>query len=326
MTKSHAILAGPLLAAIIGLIFCVWSALGNDVNFCVTTGCTLYQDFSLGGISLWWFGAGAFTVLAACAILGQRAAGRWLSACFVLGDVFLLLLMALTAPCVSCLVAAFLFAVSYLLFKRQDADPGRSGQPRPRRHSILLWVWAVLFIVNIGAVARSQFDVWPILDESGEARLRMYFSPSCRYCIEGINVLSGNVNVAFYPVADNEMDIFRLAKMMELLDEGEGLAEALGQSAEITEPGMFAALRPDMLLLRFRLLRNKAHIFASGSQSVPFFETLGLPGDVIAKSREMSEAKRKISAPEAVDTGPKDHVLPLELDGPTQCGGNVPCP
>lgn len=326
MTKTHAMLAAPLFAAVIATAFCVWSALGNDVNFCVTTGCTLYQDFSVGGVSLWWFGTGAFTLLAACALLGQREAGYRLSGFFVVGDVFLLLLMALTAPCVSCLVAAFFFALCYWFFRRSVFASAKPGQPTPLRRSILLAVWLTLFVVNLGAVARSQFDVWPLLDESGDAHLRMFFSPACTYCAEGINVLSGNVNVAFYPVAENEADVLRIAKMQELLDKGEGIAEALGQSMEEPQPGGIGAWSPEMLLLRFRLLRNKAHIFASGSQSVPFFETLGLPGDIAAKSRERAIARRAPVQNAPANASPKDHALPVELEGLTQCGGQVPCP
>ena len=84
MTKSHAIITTPLVLASIATVFCVWSALGNDVNFCVTTGCALYQDITIGKISLWWFGCAAFVTLAACAILGLAHIGRILAALFLL--------------------------------------------------------------------------------------------------------------------------------------------------------------------------------------------------------------------------------------------------
>lgn len=327
MKKMNAILTGPFFLALLATAFCVWSALGNDVNICVTTGCTLYEDFSIGGISLWWFGAGAFAFLAILAILGQSAAGRLFAGLFLLGDICLLLLMALTAPCVSCLVAAVFFALCYWLFRHAGASTQKGAEPP--RASALLWIWLALFVVNLGQVARSQLDIWPILDESGEARANMFFSPSCRYCVEGINALSGNVEMAFYPIADSSEDVYKLAKMVECLDKGMNLAEAMGQSQDAVSPGLWANFSPGMLLLRFRLLRNKAHVLAAGSRGVPFFERKGLPPDVLAKVEERE--KRSISrlqSPGYGNTEPgglPDATLPVDMGG-GQCGPGMPCP
>ena len=344
MNRSHAILAGPLFFALLGTAFCVWSALGNDVNFCVTTGCTLYQDFTIAGISLWWFGTAAFGALAGLALLGAAEWARIIAALAILGDICLLLLMAFTAPCISCLVAALLFAIIYFLLRREPAPQSRM-RPEERRHSVLLWVWAALFVVNVGAVARSQADVWPILDESENPVTRMFFSPSCRYCIEGINALSGNVDVAFYPLAETEADVWKVARMRALLDEGLNIAQALAQSQNASAPSTFASWRPGMMLLRFRLLRNKAHVFAAGSQGVPFFEQRGLPGDIRERVERAQQprgqaeagagrtgAGRAPAAGAADDDTPRDERLPLDTGdlagsgGSTQCGGAVPCP
>lgn len=329
MTRSHAVLPIPFVIALLAVAFCIWSALGNDVNFCVTTGCTLYQDFTVAGISLWWFGAAAFTLLAACALMGQAVAGRWLASFFVFCDAALLLLMVLTAPCISCLVAGALFALCYLFFRRYGAVSSRPNQKMPLKHSPLLWVWLAFFIINLGQVARSQLDVWAILNESDDPRVRMFFSPSCKYCIEGIKALSGNVDVAFYPVAETESDVFALVRMSQLLEQGSSMSEAIAETRETEPEGFFASLRPDILLLRFRLLRNKAHIFASGSQGVPFFEYRGLPPDI--QARMANDQKRRSSrelTPKYQGFGSQsaDHRLPLELQDGTQCGGRVPCP
>lgn len=323
MTKNHAILAGPLILGLLAIAFCIWSALGNDVNICVTTGCTLYEDFSIAGVSLWWIGTGAFAVLCACAVLGQANAGRLLAGLFLLGDICLLLLMALTSPCISCLVIALFFALAYFLFRRQDQSGKRPNQPQPLRPSLLLWLWIILFVINLGQVARSQLDVWPILDEAGNGNLRMFFSPGCRYCSIGIDAYSGNINVAFFPIAENEAEVAQIARMISLLNDGMSIAEALAQSKGTTFDGFWAAWKPDTLVLRFRLLRNKAHIFAQGSQSVPFFERKGLPVEVIEKDRQSA------SAPEAEKSTvyrQADENLPEELLLTGQCGGPVPCP
>ena len=327
MTKSHAILTGPLVIALLAVAFCIWTAFGNDVNICVTTGCTLYADFSVFGISLWWIGAVAFALLCACALLGQAAIGRNLAGLFLLGDIGLLTLMALTAPCVSCLLIATLFALAYFMFRRRATDGKRQGAMP--RSSVLLWIWLALFAVNLGQVARSQLDVWPILDESGEGNLRMFFSPTCKYCIEGVNALSGNINVAFYPLAENENDVAQIARMMALVDDGASMAEALVQSREESFTGIISAWSPEMILLRFRLLRNKAHVFAQGSQGVPFFERKGLPPGLIARSEKKTAPGHAPSLnPVTMNNGIAggDPTLPVELQENTQCGGAAPCP
>lgn len=106
MKQAYGISGGALAAALLGMLFCIWTALGNEVAFCVTAGCSLYQDLVIGGLSMWWIGTAAFGVLACLALLGAVPAGHFLAGLTLLGDIFLLLLMALTSPCVSCLVVA----------------------------------------------------------------------------------------------------------------------------------------------------------------------------------------------------------------------------
>ena len=139
MKRSREILTGSLCVTLLAAAFCVWSAFGNDVNFCVTAGCSLYQDFTVGGVSLWWLGTGTFALLALLALLGAAAAGRLLAGLALLGDICLLLLMALTAPCVSCLVVAVFFALSYLGFRQAEPAQAR-GRDSHGRRSVLLWI------------------------------------------------------------------------------------------------------------------------------------------------------------------------------------------
>ncbi|MGE9984062.1 hypothetical protein [Desulfovibrio sp. SGI.169] len=348
MKQSREILTGPLCIALAAAAFCAWSAFGNDVSFCVTAGCALYQDFTVNGISLWWLGTGVFALLALLALLGASAAGRLLAGLTLLGDICLLLLMALTAPCVSCLAAAVFFALTYLGFRQaEQRQAHRRGIP-PRR-SVLLLVWLLLFTVNVGAVARSQAAIWPITEGAEDAAVRMFFSPSCPSCREGIDILSGHVDVAFYPLAENDSDVYRVARMRRLLDTGMSLAEALGQSLDVTPPRGLAALNPDLLWLRFRMLRNKAHVFSAGAQTVPFFEYHGLPGMLV---RQQAQSRQPASSPsrradartdpaspaQSLDapfsardsqngeqTG-QDAALPLDPQVVGQCGGAKPCP
>ena len=347
MKRSREILTGSLCVTLLAAAFCVWSAFGNDVNFCVTAGCSLYQDFTVGGVSLWWLGTGTFALLALLALLGAAAAGRLLAGLALLGDICLLLLMALTAPCVSCLVVAVFFALSYLGFRQAEPAQAR-GRDSHGRRSVLLWIWVLLFTVNVGAVARSQTEVWPIMGAGDEATVRMFFSPSCPSCREGINILSGHVDVVFYPLAENDNDVYKVAQMRRLLDAGMNLAEALAQSQNVAVPRGLASLSPDLLWLRFKMLRNKAHVFSAGAQTVPFFEYHGLPG-MLVKQQERRQRQSPGSVSDQMEGRPgvpaaqspvlppsgqadptgqagQDAGLPLDPQVAGQCGGPTPCP
>lgn len=350
MKPSREILTGPLCIALPAAAFCVWSAFGNDVNVCLSASCALYQDFTLNGISLWWVGTGTFALLALLALLGTSAAGRLLAGLALLGDICLLLLMALTAPCVSCLVAAVFFALTYLGFRQAEQRQARGRGHAPRR-SVLLLVWLLLFTVNMGAVVRSHAAIWPITEGAEDATVRMFFSPSCPSCREGIDILSGHVDVAFYPLAENDNDVYRVAQMRRLLDTGANLADALSRSLNVTPPRGLAALSPDLLWLRFRMLRNKAHVFSAGAQTVPFFEYHGLPGMLVRQQGQnrqtgspskLRDARTDGAAPAASPKSPdtslpaqdgrnngqagQDATLPLDPQVVGQCGGATPCP
>ncbi len=325
MNRTHQLFPGILSMAVLAAAFCIWSAFGNEVNLCVTSGCALFQDTSVAGISLWWAGGVMFTLLAAAALMGAAQLGLILAGLALLGDIGLLLLMAVTAPCVSCLIVACFFAMIYAGF-RQAAQRSRSGLPadKPGR-SLLLVLWVLLLIVNTGTALRTQADVWAITDNSNEASVRMFFSPSCPSCQEGIALLSGHVDVAFYPLAENEADIHTVARMLRLMDNGASLSEALTKAKDIAAPTGMAATAPDMLLLRLRMLRNKAHVFMAGSQTVPFFEYHGLPAMLKKNTKQQAG---QASLPQAPTPPPAagSADLPLDPQVAGQCSGTTPCP
>lgn len=325
MKQAYGISGGALATALPGMLFCIWTALGNEVAFCVTAGCSLYQDLVIGGLSMWWIGTAAFGVLACLALLGAVPAGHFLAGLTLLGDIFLLLLMALTSPCVSCLVVACFFALTYWLFRRALHRDDR----RPQERSLLLCAWLVLFVVNAGQVVRMQGEVWSISENSDQATVRMFFSPSCSACREGIGILSGSVDVAFCPVAENDADVARVERMLLLLEEGKPLKEAVAACQNVEEPGPWAFLHPGQWGLRLRLQRNRAHIFNAGSRTVPFFEYHGLPAMLKKQAQPPAPARAQEPVIEFSPAGGQtfpDAVLPLEPQVAGQCGGPAPCP
>lgn len=77
--RSHSPLYLPLLIAVCGILFSVWNALDAASVPCVSAGCTLYQNFSINGYSLWWGGVGIFSLLGLLALTAAPWLGRWLA-------------------------------------------------------------------------------------------------------------------------------------------------------------------------------------------------------------------------------------------------------
>lgn len=327
--KHNGVLTGTCGLALLAVAYCVWTALGNDINVCITEGCSLYQDVAVAGLSLWWIGAAAFVVLALLALAGAARLGRLLAGLALCGDVLLLLLMAATAPCVSCLGVALFFAGVYAAFRHAMA--AQQHKNAPTRRSPLILVWAILFVINAGAVARSAASLWPISDMTmGQPSVRMFFSPSCKVCRQGVQALSGHIEVAFYPVADTVDDLYRVAAMRTALDAGKSMIEAFEAARQVSPDG-YSALSPDMLWLRLRLLRNKAHVYLSGSRVVPFIEYRGLPAMLTPKPRPARRESPPVP-PEPVVGGqtprpgysaPDENFFDAAIAG--QCGGSKPC-
>lgn len=325
--SSQGVLPAPLLASLAGVAFCVWSAWGNGLNLCVTHGCTLYQDASIGGISLWWSGAGAFAVMALIALMGRPGYGLFASGLCLVLDIALLALMAVTAPCVGCLLVAVLFALCYVAFRYAHGGVGRLSR------SWLLWVWVCLMCVNVGAVVKSEMGPWRMFGPDDD-EVRLYFSPSCAACREAVMALGGRVNVGFYPVVEEYADVPRVAAMRAALDKGRNMAEALTMAQQpLPKQGALDVLAPDSLLLWLRLTRNKAHVLNSGSLSVPFIEFQGLPTSLVAPRRPMGVAPTPAPAPTgqgplAAPSANTDPSLPIDTGISASCGkpGARPCP
>lgn len=311
----------PLFVALLGAAFCAWSASGNAINLCVTTGCSLFQDLTIGGISMWWLGVAGFAVLILLAVSGRPLLAQFCAGLGLFIDACLLLLMLLTAPCAGCLVAGLLFALTYITFRYSAHRPGRD-----KSRSYLLVVWFLLFVVNIGGIARAELGVWPLYGNDS-ASTQMYFSPSCSACREGIAALSGKANVAFYPVNEYERDIATIALMERAVQGGASMQAALTSALAVENAeDKFNAYSLDMLWLRFRLLCNKAHVFTAGGHVLPYFEFRGLPAALVAG--ESSARNRGTSAPAAKPQGSTDYTLPLDTGIAGSCGGanTAPCP
>lgn len=316
------IMPAPLLVALLGVAFCAWSASGNALNLCITSGCSLFQDLTVGGISMWWIGVAGFTMLTLLALSGRPRLGLLGAGIALVLDVCLLVLMLLTAPCAGCLVAGLLFALTYAAFRH--AVPRRDPH-LPR--SALLAVWTVLCIINLAGIVRSELGTWPIYGAEDSAT-QMYFSPSCSACREGVAALSGKANVVFFPVNEDDQDVMTIALMEKALANGATMQAALTSALAVEHPAeQISVYSLEMLALRFRLLCNKAHVFAAGG-TLPYFEFRGLPAALMHKENGATKPRAAAAPAAGPSGGSLDYALPLDTGVAGSCGGvnAAPCP
>ena len=309
------------LLSLLGAAFTSWSAWGNAIDLCFTAGCTIYQDITIAGFSIWWIGTGAFGLLALLAIVGRPGLMLFIAALALFLDCLLLFLLALTAPCVACLIAGFFFALIYAASRRAAAS-----FRHPLSRSWLLLFWSFLLVANLFNVARNEMGTWP-MKETADPYMKFYFSPSCPPCQEGIRALSGRSDVSFYAVSKGEQDTMLIAAMQRAVQRGASMAEALRRAPQ--EAAATNLYTPDMLLLRFALLRNISYTLNAGGGVLPLIEYLGLPRENVFKApaaeRTPSPSPRAAHAPQPPPRA-ADSELPVENEAPAQCGGNSPCP
>ncbi|MDO5535912.1 MAG: hypothetical protein Q4F72_00070 [Desulfovibrionaceae bacterium] len=318
MQRSYNAMPGTACVCVLGLLFCLWASLGGGPEICFTAGCALYSDFTVAGISMWFLGMAAFAVLAALALLGRAQAGYMMAWLGLLGDTCLLALMLVTAPCFNCLIVA-LFLLSVLLcFRRGARESSWNRQARPRQ--ILVLVWAFFFLCNVGVVLKSQIPLYCLSDNEDEATVRVFFSPSCPACRQAVERLSGKIDTAFYPVAENDMDVARIARMGELLAQGASMHEAMttANAEDMSSRKGMTGYGP--ISLQLKLLRNKAHLFMEAGPVIPFIEYRGLPSHLSQPQKTRPSAARTPAG-----TG-GDPTIPVDTSISQACyGGSESC-
>jgi len=255
--------AAPLMA-LAGLVLCVAQALGYAEALCVTQGCSLHEDTTVFGLSLWWWGAAAFAGLGVLALWGRAAWAARAGLFCLAADIGLLALMALTAPCLTCLAAGALFLAFYLCVAPRAGGFGRLGLT-------VVLVWGLAFSPNLFAVAREAMKPWPLAGPE-TAAVRLFFTPTCPACRDAVAVMSrlDKPFLGFFPIAGSEEEVRMVARTMEGMAAGLPLPEALARSGdgEPVEVG---------LGLRIRLLKNKVAYLGGRPEGVPHLQINGWP-------------------------------------------------
>ena len=270
---KHTSSSGSGLLAILGAVYCLAAYLGLGEALCVTNGCSLYQNFSLYGISLWHVGMATFLTLAALSFMGKIGLALHLSALTILADCFLLLLMGLTSPCLACMGAALFLAIVYWSLRQAQAQRNNDKPPYPRSRLLAVWMlfMAAAIIITIKELAAPNPWFGP-----EDAPVRIYFSPHCPACMQAVQAAAASpLPVAYYPVATSLDEVKVILAMEQDLAKGASPAESLRKFRE--NPPTDLPLSLNTLDTLWQILRNRADVLSLGKGSVPLILLNGVP-------------------------------------------------
>ncbi len=311
---------GATAAALLGAMYAVASAFGVTYAVCVTGGCALFKGVSVAGVSLWWWGAACFLAIGAMAALRFVKAARLLAAVALALDVVLLGVLALTAPCLTCLIGGALFLATFVALTPLVAEWAR----------ILVLGWALLLTPNIFNAIQDSLRPWAV-NTTKDVAVQFYFMPSCPACKDMAKELADLPPplVAYYPVAVTQRDRGLVAALEARLLAGEPMPTDLGAFFDTAEPA------PVDFGLRVNLFRNRLALMAMRSQSIPVLLVKGNPKALRLENALLSSAPESSTAAPAMTESPGPHATPPPggLFGGADGGeygactpGPVPCP
>ncbi len=325
--KRASIQWGGLLFALAGVVYCLTALTERGSQaLCLTSGCALFKQLTIFGFSPWWFGAGAFLLIALLCLQSKRLLPFIFAVFFLALDCAFLLVMLFSAPCVSCLGAALLFLCTCFALKpRPDFRRKNEGPSKPLM--LLLFVWGVLFTANL---VNAVNELLPLrtLEKAGQGNFVVYISPSCPHCADAVQALGGRAD--FYAVSKEEGDLLKIARLEDLLASGKPLKEAMPQMlAEAAKPEWQSyTISPQRrLLLQWQLLRAKSRLAANGFTALPVVQSNGFSRSLFAPASQPAPA----FAPGTLSGGqsrPGDASgFGLPGDDLGQCTGNTeqPC-
>lgn len=277
LTKRSAY--GTAFVAFVGAVFCALNATKNLDAICITTGCEIFKDISVFGISLWWIGTALFLTLTLLNLVKLFRTALLLALTAVIIDLGFLLFMIFTAPCVPCL---FFAAILLIVFFMQC-----SILKRPAMLIIpTAVIWTLLVTPSLFATANEQIGTWAIHGKH-QSDVQVFFSPSCNACKELVPKLSKDNpdNITYYPVAETDDDIERIFLMQKALEDGTSVYIAFnralrGNPEEVSMPLM------TRLELHWNLFRNKSRLASMGVTRIPVLITNGVPRSLLSNEQK----------------------------------------
>jgi len=269
---------GTYLFPLLGLAFCAANSLGAEIA-CVTTGCTVYAEYTFLGLSFWVWGTLAFAAMLLCAPVDRWRPGLALAvtSAALVADLGFLAWQVVFLPCTSCMVAAALIGLSQL--SALLATGGAVGRGIRRLAWGALAVWTALLLVDGVDAARERARPWPIYGDPETAHYAIWFSlncPNCRETLQTIIEAPGMMDdVVLYPLAKDAEDLERFFVMFCGLRGDRGLGDVLDESwsTETCDPEELGLTRGEAATLRLRLAWNKALLVRRGHRVVPVLES-----------------------------------------------------
>lgn len=273
----HKFLPVSFGVSVIGLVFSVYNILNGFLSEqACETNCSVFADFTFMGFSLWWLSTLVFALILILSLFGFAYCIRIITAAALFCDLFLFVIMLKTAMCIMCVGAGVLFALSYYAIRYENRRP---IEPYPK--TLLLTVWGILFIALLGSALNASQKAFPLVSAE-KATTNVFFSPSCAACKKLIAAEHGNRHISWYPVEENENDIWRIIFIKECLQAGDTLHQAL-LKAEEAKPeqkvGLFDALDAEYFRMQFAVWKNSA-IVKRRSAVLPYMEVFGAPADL----------------------------------------------
>ncbi|MFV0350074.1 MAG: hypothetical protein ACK5JO_15985 [Halodesulfovibrio sp.] len=306
----------PAFLAVAGVTFSTLQALGKADVLCITTGCELFKTISIQGYSLWWAGTLFFSFMLLLCLTGRRGPALAVAGLALFIDTLLLVFMAFTAPCFSCLVVAVLIALTFVTLYRDNGT-------RNRKPSILLIVWLFAFCPNVFGTMNETMGTWAIAGPE-QPDMQIFFSPSCPVCLATIERFAANpdAHIAFFPVAEQENDVKTIARISAYMDEGTSFFVAFKRAVRDTS----SVNASPSLSLRWDLFRNKARLGTLGVTKIPVLITNGVPQSLLAPAQQPAAAFTP--APDASQQYPAMQPTMPNIDQFAGCGGETapPCP
>ena len=306
-TRKATPATGSGLLAILGALYCLAALLGLGEALCVTHGCSLYQNFSLYGISLWHVGILTFLTLAALSFTGHVALALNLSRLTVAADCFFLVLMSLTSPCLACMGASiFLVVVFYSLYR---THAGHNGTKHPSR-SRLLAVWLLCLSAALVLTVKELSAPAPWHGPE-DASVRIYFSPHCPACMQAVEAAAASpLPVAYYPVATSLDEVKIILAMEEDLARGVPLADSLRKFR--ADPPRELTLSVRAFSTLWQILRNRADVLSLGKGSVPLILVNGVPqwGAKAPATPAPANTPAALTPPNILPSSPDEPDLP----------------
>ncbi len=270
--------------SLVGMAFSAYNVFSPSETSCImSSSCELFVDFSVLGVSLWWFGIIFFSLTIIFSLFGLVKLGKFVSATGVILDLCLLCVMLISVPCSNCIIVGALIVLVYIAF-HWDSRNKKIPTKMPRPFLIFPWVCALLMV--LGNIFTLYAEPWAVTGNQNSS-IRVYFSTDCSACAKLIDAQGNNPDILWFPVQEGENDAFEVKYLQAQLQAGLSLKQAFQKlKSENPEPSLYDVFSIDHWDIQLQLWKNSAHVMKSGKNVLPLVEFHGLPSNLLPQGAE----------------------------------------